>query len=71
MLGFDYNGGNSAQESSPNKESNGSGDDFSANKPSTSKKMAQNVVFQFHMAPEEASKQGHMINQKQPPNIGQ
>ena len=53
MLCFDSNGSNSIQESSPNKESNVSSDDFSANKPSSSKKMAQNVMFHVHMAPEE------------------
>ena len=64
MLGFDNNGSNSAQESSHNEESNDSSDDFSANncKPSTRKKMAQNVVFCVHIAPEEAFEQGHMIN---------
>ena len=28
VLGFDNNGSNSAEESSPNEESNGSNDDF-------------------------------------------
>ena len=64
MLGFANNGSNSAQESSPNRESNDSSDDFSADKPSTSNKMAENVVFHVHMAPEEAFEQGHMIDQK-------
>ena len=64
MLGFDINGSNSTQESSPNEESNDSADDFLANKPSTSKKMAQNVVFRIHMAPEEAFEQGHAIDPK-------
>ena len=31
---------------------------------STSKKMAQNVVFYVHVAPEEAFEQGHPINKK-------
>ena len=48
---MDNNGSNSTQESSPNEESNDSSDDFSANKPSTSKKMAHNIVFCVHMAP--------------------
>ena len=39
MLGFDNNSSNSTQESSPYKESNDFNDDFSSNKPSTSKKM--------------------------------
>ena len=67
MLGFANNGSNSAQESSPNRESNDStisSDDFLADKPSTSNKMAENVVFHVHMAPEEAFEQGHMIDQK-------
>ena len=38
IFGFDDNSSNIAQESSPNEESNDSGDDFSANEPSTSKK---------------------------------
>ena len=54
MLGFDSNSSNSAQGSSHTKISNESSDDFSANKPSSSKKMAQNVMFHVHMAPEEA-----------------
>ena len=37
---------------------------FSANKPSTSQKRAQNVMFHVHMAPEEAFEQGHVINRK-------
>ena len=49
IFGFDHNRSNSAQESSPNKESNDSSDDFSANEPSTSKKMAQHVVSCVHM----------------------
>ena len=41
----------------PNKESNDSSDDdFSANEPSTSEKMAQYVVSYVHMAPEEVFK---------------
>ena len=51
-------------ESNPNEESNDSSDDFSANKPSASKKMAQNVMFHVPMAPEEAFEEGHMINPK-------
>ena len=62
--GFDHNGSNIAQESSPNKESNKSSDDFSADELSTSKKMAQDVVFHVDMAPEDVLKQDHMINQK-------
>ena len=62
MLGFDNNGSNSALESSPDRESNDSGDDFSANKPTTSKTVAQNVVFHVHMAPDKACEQGHMID---------
>ena len=64
MLGFDNNGSNSAQESSPNEESNESSEDFSANKLSTSEKMAQNVMFHVHMASEEVFEQSHVINQK-------
>ena len=60
--GFDDNGSNSAKESSPNKESNDSSNDFSANKHSTSKKMAQHVVSRVHMAPEEVFKQDHVID---------
>ena len=63
-LGFDNNGSNSAQESSPSEESNDSSGDFSANKPSTSKKMAQNIARCVHMASEEAFEQGHMIDRK-------
>ena len=37
-LAFGNNGSNSAQESSPNEESNDPSDDFLANKPSTNKK---------------------------------
>ena len=37
---------------------------FLAKKLSTSKKMAQNVVFRIHMAPEEAFEQGHAIDPK-------
>ena len=44
MLGFDVNRSNNTQDSSPNKESNDSSEDFSENKPSTSKKKAQNSV---------------------------
>ena len=50
MLGFDNSSTNSAQKSSPNKESNDPSDDFSANKPSTVKKMAQNLELCVHMA---------------------
>ena len=64
MLGFDHKGSNNAEESSPNKELNGSSVDFSANKPSTSKKMAQNVVFHVHVAPGEVFEQGHTSDQK-------
>ena len=64
MPGFDDNGSNSAQQSSPNEESNDSNDSFSANKLSTSKKKAQNVVFHVRMAPGEAFEQGHVINRK-------
>ena len=53
VLDFDNNSSNSAQGSSHTKISNESSDDFSANKPSSSKKMAQNVMFHVHMAPEE------------------
>ena len=35
---------------------------FLAKKLSTSKKMAQNVVFRIHMAPEEAFEQDHLID---------
>ena len=68
VLGFDSNGSNSAQGSSLSEEYNDSRDDFSANKSSTSKKMAQNIVFRVHMAPEEAFEQGHVIDKKYPPN---
>ena len=43
ILGFDDNGSNSVQESSPSEESTDSRDHFSANELSTSKKMAQDV----------------------------
>ena len=62
-LGFDNNSSNSAQESSPNQDSYDSSDDFSANKWSTSKKMARNIVFQVHMGPNDVFDQGHVINQ--------
>ena len=64
MLGFLSDGSNSAQESSPNEECNNSSDDFSANKPSSRKKMAQNIVFRVPMAPEETFEQGHVISWK-------
>ena len=64
VLDFDNNSSNSAQGSSHTKISNESSDDFSANKPSSSKKMAQNVMFHVHMAPEEAFEQGHVTDQK-------
>ena len=48
MLGFDVNRSNNTQDSSPNKESNDSSDDFSTNKTST--KMAQHLVFCVCMA---------------------
>ena len=54
-LGFDNKGSNRAQESTPNEESNDSSDDFSKNKPSTSKKMTQNIALHVHMAPEQVS----------------
>ena len=63
VLGFDNNNSNRDQESSPNKESIESSDDFSANKLITSKKMAQIVVFHVRRAPEEAF-EGHVIDQK-------
>ena len=69
MLGVDNNSSNSAQESSPSEESNDSSEDFSANKLSTSQKMAQNLAFHVHTVPEEAFEQGHKINpKKSPPN---
>ena len=64
ILGFDNNGSNSAQESSPNEKSNDSSDDLSANKQNTSQKMAQNVVFRVEMAPEEVFERGHVIDRK-------
>ena len=64
MLGFDNKGSNSAQESSPNGKSNDSSDDFSAYKPSTSKKMAQNIMFHVPIAPEEMCEQSHVIDRK-------
>ena len=64
LLGFDNNGSNIVQESSPTKEFNDSSDDFSANKPSTSKEMAQNVVFYVHMVLKDVFEQGCMIDQK-------
>ena len=60
MLGFDNNGSNITQESSPNKESNDSNDDFSANEPSISKKMAYHMVSRVHIASEEVFEQGHI-----------
>ena len=44
ILGFDDNGSNSVQESSPSEESTDSRDHFSANELRTSKKMAQRMV---------------------------
>ena len=64
LPGFDNNSSSSTQESSPNKEFNDSSDDFSANKRSTSKEMAQDVVFCVHMALEETFEQGHIIDRK-------
>ena len=52
MLGFDNNGNNSAQQSSPDEESNDSSDSFSTNKQNIGKKMIQNVVFRVQIAPE-------------------
>ena len=63
IVGFDNNDSSSTQESSPNEEYNDSSDDFSANKPSTSKEMAQNVVFYVHMVLEDVFEQGCMIDQ--------
>ena len=67
ILGFNNNGSNSAQELSPNEESNDSSGDFSANKLCTNKKMAQHVAFGVHMAPEEAFEQSHVQQTKKYP----
>ena len=48
-VGFDNNGSNSTQESSPNKEYNGSSVDCSANELSASKKMKHHVVYNYHV----------------------
>ena len=48
MLGMDVNGSHSAHESSSDKESNDPSDNVLANEPSTSKAMAQHVVFHVH-----------------------
>ena len=64
VLGYNDNGSNSAQESSPNKDSNGSSDHVSANELSTGKEMAHHVVSCVHTAQEEVFKQGHMIDRK-------
>ena len=64
MLGFGNNGSNSAQETSHNEEFNDSSVDFSANKLSTNKKVAQNILFLVCMAPDEAFERGHIINKK-------
>ena len=61
MLGFHSN---STQESHPNEESNDSSDDSSADKLSTRKKMAQNLLFCADMTQEEASEQRRVINKK-------
>ena len=64
MLCFDDNSSNNVQDLSPNKESNYSSNEFSANEPSTSKKMAHHVVDRVHIAPEKVFEQGHVINKK-------
>ena len=63
IFGFDDNGSNSANESSPNEEFNDSSEHFSANELSASKKMAPGGV-SYPQAPEEVFKQGHMIHKK-------
>ena len=63
ILGFDNKHSNSAQESSPNKESNDSNNNFSANEPSTSKKMAQHVVSRVYSS-RRGVKQDHVIGRK-------
>ena len=68
IVGFDNNDSSSTQESRPNEEYNDSSDDFSANKPSTSKEMAQNVVFYVHMVLKDVFEQGCMIDQKKKKN---
>ena len=60
VVGFDHNGSNGTQESSPNKKFNDSNDDFSANEPSISKKMAYHMVSRVHIASEEVFEQGHI-----------
>ena len=61
VRGFDDNGSNGAQVSSPNKESIDSSDDFQKIK---SQKMSQKVVFRVYMAPQESFEQGHWIDRK-------
>ena len=64
ILGFNNNGSNSAQELSPNEESNDSSGDFSANKLSASKTVAQNVVHRVQKTPEESFELDHVIDGK-------
>ena len=61
IFGFDHNRSNSAEESSPNKESNDSHYLSSANELSTSKKMGHHLVSGVHLAQEQKLKQGRVI----------
>ena len=63
-LGVDVNGSNSAQESSSDEGSDDSSDGSMANKPGTSRTVAQHEVFRVHKVPEEVFEQGHVIDRK-------
>ena len=61
---YNNNNSNSAQESNPIEESNGSSIDFSPSELDANKKMAQYELFHVHIAAEEVFKQSHMIDRK-------
>ena len=64
MLGLDNNGSNNSHESSSYEECNHSGDDFSANKPSTGRTMVQSVECCVCRALKEVFEQGHVIDRQ-------
>ena len=64
ILKFDDNRSRNAQKACFNEESSDSSNDFSANDLSTNKKMAQYVVSQVPIVPEEVFKQSLVIDRK-------
>ena len=64
VLGFDNNGSNSAQESSPNEKSDDSRNDFSANKPSTSEKTGSKHSVACQYGSRRGFAHGHIIDWK-------